>query len=463
MVEDRYLYDPATSKYTVARYLDDVEKRYGGIDSILLWPVYPNIGVDNRNQYDLARDMPGGVEGLKRMVADFHARGVKVFFPVMPWDQGTRDEGVPNWEATARLMAAIGADGVNGDTFNGIPRSFLTAADAANHPLLLEPENQLNNDELLAWNLQSWGYWKYPFVPSISRNKWLEPLHMVNVCRRWARDKTDDLQYAFFNGVGYESWENVWGIWNGLNPRDAEALRRIAAIERHYAEQVVSDQWEPHTPTLQYGVFASKFPANGKTLWTFVNRNEYPVSGPQIELPRKAGMHYCNVWGGEELPADSNVFSFAMEAHGFGALVEAGACGKLGLSTQPLAGFSHEATVLKQTLVPIEPTRPAASAPEGMIRIAGGSFDFEVSGIEIEGGNDEGVDVQYPWEQSPRRHHATQIQMKPFYMDKYPVTNGEYARFDPSFKSARPSAPVTGVSIEAAPRLCKMGRQAASA
>src|ERR1039457_7026331 len=33
MVEDRYLYDPVAGKYTVDRYVDDVEKRYGGIDS----------------------------------------------------------------------------------------------------------------------------------------------------------------------------------------------------------------------------------------------------------------------------------------------------------------------------------------------------------------------------------------------------------------------------------------------
>ena len=30
MVEDRYLYDPIAGKYTVGRYLDDLEKRYGG-------------------------------------------------------------------------------------------------------------------------------------------------------------------------------------------------------------------------------------------------------------------------------------------------------------------------------------------------------------------------------------------------------------------------------------------------
>ena len=32
MVEDRYFYDPVAGKYTVDRYLDDLDKRYGGID-----------------------------------------------------------------------------------------------------------------------------------------------------------------------------------------------------------------------------------------------------------------------------------------------------------------------------------------------------------------------------------------------------------------------------------------------
>jgi iron(II)-dependent oxidoreductase len=34
--------------------------------------------------------MPGGVAGVRQMVADFHRRGVRVLFPMMMWDQGTR-------------------------------------------------------------------------------------------------------------------------------------------------------------------------------------------------------------------------------------------------------------------------------------------------------------------------------------------------------------------------------------
>ena len=135
MVEDRYFYDPVAGKYTVDRYLDDLERRYGGIDSVLVWAVYCNIGIDWRNQHDLVRALPGGLPGVRQMVADFHRRGVKVLFPVMPWDVGTRDEGVPLWTAIARTLKEVGADGVNGDTICGMPKEYRTASDESGpHP-----------------------------------------------------------------------------------------------------------------------------------------------------------------------------------------------------------------------------------------------------------------------------------------------------------------------------------------
>src|SRR5258706_49434 len=60
MVHERYFFDPVTLQYTVERYLRDLEQRFGGIDSVLLWQSYPNLGIDDRNQYDLLRDLPGG-------------------------------------------------------------------------------------------------------------------------------------------------------------------------------------------------------------------------------------------------------------------------------------------------------------------------------------------------------------------------------------------------------------------
>ena len=119
--------------------------------------------------------------------------------------------------------------------------------------------------------------------------KWLEPRHMINIENRWGRDRNNDLQYMFFNGIGYIAWENVWGIWNQLTPRDAETLRRIATIQRQFAPLIVSLDWTPYEQTLQAGVFASRFPGEGRTLWTIVNRNEYDVDGEQLAVPHVAG------------------------------------------------------------------------------------------------------------------------------------------------------------------------------
>lgn len=51
----------------------------GGVDAILLWPTYENIGLDDRNQLAMFEAMPGGYPGLTQLHADFHARGVAVY------------------------------------------------------------------------------------------------------------------------------------------------------------------------------------------------------------------------------------------------------------------------------------------------------------------------------------------------------------------------------------------------
>ena len=442
MVHDRYFYDLVAGKYTVDRYLDDVEKRYGGIDAVLIWATYPNMGIDNRNQQDMVRSLPGGVEGVRQMVSDFHRRGVRVLFPIMMWDQGTRYPGT-NWpDATAQLMKEIGADGVNGDTQDGVPLAFSVAAEKAGHPLAFEPEMG-PSDEALAWNVLTWGQYKFQFAPTVDRYRWLETRHQVNIQGRWNRDKTDDLQYAFFNGEGWESWENVWGIWNGVTPRDGEATRRMATLERGVAPFLVSSGWEPFYPMHMYGIFASRWPLGDLTVWTIINRNEYNSDGHEMTVPYKPGMHYFDLYHGAELmperEGNNALLSFSVEAHGLGMVLATpdepdAAMRQLmsrmkSMTTKPLSRYSHEWKMLPQQQVEIASTEPVSSTPKGMVKIPGGSYVFRVQGIEVEGSDDIGVDVQYSWEDSPRRFHEHRIELKPYYIDKYPVTNAEFKEF----------------------------------
>ncbi len=480
MVHDRYFYDPVAGRYTVDRYLDDLNSRYGGIDAVLVWSTYPNMGIDDRNQLEMVESMPGGVEGVRQMVADFHRRGVRVLFPMMMWDEGTHQPSA-NWpDAIAALMKQIGADGVNGDTQDGVPLGFSLAADKIDHPLVFEPEGG-PSDEALTWNVMTWGQYSFPFAPMVDRYKWLETRHMVNISDRWNLDKTSDLQFAFFNGVGWESWENVWGIWNGINPRDAEATRRVAALERGVAPFLVSPEWEPHYPMHNYGVYSSRWPLQHETVWTVVNRNNYDVDGREMDIPLTPGMRYFDLYHGKELKPDlegqSAVLSFDLEANGYGAIlatpnepsdqIRALMQRMAAMTAKPIAAYSHQPQVLTQSIVEILPTQAAAEAPEGMVRIPGGAFVFKVQGTEIEGSANPGVDVQYPWEDSPRRFHEKEMLVAPYFIDKFPVTNAQFKQFldathyaptdrinflrdwkDGSFPKGWDNRPVTWVSLE---------------
>jgi len=449
LVWDRSLYDAEKRDYTVERFLAETENRIGPVDAVLIWHVYPNLGVDDRNQFDLLRDLPGGIAGLRCLVEQFHNHGVKVFFPFLIWDTGTRPEGSDLSILMSQLMKDIGADGINFDTLESVPFQFREASDKVGHPLALEPQFQ-PRDESIAWATLSWNDWvawegkQYPFVPMVSKSKWVEPRHMVNVTDRFTRDKTDSLQHAFFNGQGYATLENLWGFWYGDVPRDAEALLRCTRIERAMADYLRSADWEPYAPMIQSGVFAGRFPGKDGTLWTIVNRNEFDVHGPQLAIPAELDKHYYDLWHGVELqPLLSNgkaALSFDLESLGFGAIfatndgMEQARVRELmkfmsERSRRPLATYSREWKAVPQTIVEIAPTKPASSAPSGMVRIPEADFDFKVKGIEIEGGNDPGVDVQYPWENEPRRTHYHRLHLHGFYIDQTPVTNAEFEKF----------------------------------
>ncbi|HEX3659941.1 MAG TPA: SUMF1/EgtB/PvdO family nonheme iron enzyme [Acidobacteriaceae bacterium] len=442
MVQDRYFYDPATKQYTVDKYLNDVTQRYGGIDAVLIWATYPNMGIDARNQLQMVESMPGGYAGVRQVVEEFHRHGVRVLFPMMMWDQGTHEPEQPWPDAIAKEMKEIDADGVNGDTQQGVPLAFSLAAVQSGHPLAFEPEGG-PADEADRWDVLGWAYYKFDFVPTVDRYRWLEPEHEVNISDRWNRSKTDDLQYALFNGEGWESWENVWGIWNGITPRDGEATRRVASIEREAAPFFESPGWQPFYPMELYGVFASRWPMGDRTLWTIVNRNEYEVSGEEMITPAEDGVRYFDLYHGVELKPErrgnNDVLTFPMEAHGYGAVLalhgvpdarlEAFLSRMKAMTERPLSSYPDTWKVLPQHIEAIAKTAPADTMPAGMVKIPGGDYVFRVEGTEIEGSNDIGTDVQYPWENSPRRYHEHKMHIDTFYMDKYPVTNAEYRKF----------------------------------
>jgi len=128
-----------------------------------------------------------------------------------------------------------------------------------------------------------------------------------------------------------------------------------------------------------------------------------------------------------------------MEANGFGAILvthraltaeEAPLLARTAeWAKTPLGKLTNVWKPIRQEQVPIAKTPVRAAAPEGMVLIPEADYEFEVQGMPIEGGNDVGVDVQYPWEDEARRYHRHTLHISPFYIDRDLVTNAEFKRF----------------------------------
>jgi len=160
-------------------------------------------------------------------------------------------------------------------------------------------------------------------------------------------------------------------------------------------------------------------------------------------VPHHPGLRYLDLWRGAEISpdvrGDQAALSFAMDGLGFGAVLAIDGSPSpevadvlafmAARSAKPLRDYSREWKFIPQTMVEIPPTKPAAAAPSAMVRVPEADYDFVVRGIEIEGGNDPGVDVQYPWEDAPRRFHRKRVHIRSFYIDRAPVTNADFKKF----------------------------------
>jgi formylglycine-generating enzyme len=273
---DELLYDFDAGLFTPDRVLDEGEREFGGYDGVVLWHAYPVIGIDERNQFDFYRDVPG----IRELVGSFHRRGVRVFVDYNPWDVGTRREPVDDAAAVAELVRWLDADGVFLDTMKEAPVELRAALDAARPGVAFEGESTLPLARVADHHL-SWAQWFADSeVPGVIRTKWFEQRHMLHHTRRWNRDHSDELHSSWLNGTGMLVWENVFGAWVGWSGRDRSLLRTMLPVQRAHAELLARGEWTPLAARSDgLEVVGSQWRDGETELWTLVNRSEEPFSG----------------------------------------------------------------------------------------------------------------------------------------------------------------------------------------
>jgi formylglycine-generating enzyme required for sulfatase activity len=448
MMCDQTFYDPEQGRYTVESFLNEGVERFGGFDSVVLWHAYPRIGIDRRNQFDLYRDMPGGLEGLRDLTQLCHKRKVKVFIDYNPWDTGTRREAKSDIETLVSFVKSIDADGIFLDTMSEGAGEFRAKLDAARPGVVLEGEGALPLERVYDHHL-SWAQgFKDGRVPGILRNKWFERRHIQHQIDRWSRDHTAELHTAWMNGSGMMVWENVFGTWVGWNARDRSILRAMPPIQHRYNALFAGEDWTPLVVTQMPDVYASLWQNNGLRLWTLVNRSESKVEGTLLKVPHITGCRYFDLIRGSEMKdavvGDTATLVGLLQPRGTGAFVS-GTDTALGedfpefLASQKKlnkrAAFDTEFPALRANLKSLVPTKKYAKdeIPPGMVEIPPAAFNMKVVFRVRECGFYESQDDHFKGSGFHPLHQPKvferQVNLTPYAIDLMPVTNAQYAEF----------------------------------
>ncbi|HEX6357975.1 PfkB family carbohydrate kinase [Actinophytocola sp.] len=433
---DERLFDRAAGRFDVAGFLERTAD-HGGFDGVVLWHAYPVIGIDDRNQFDFYRDVPG----LRDVVADFQARGIRVFLDYNPWDTGTRR--APGDDATelARLATELGTDGMFLDTMKEGDSRLVSALLTNSPPQVLEGESRLPNARIEDHQL-SWAQWfADSTAPGVQRARWYERRHMTHATRRWNRDHSDELQSAFMNGTGMLVWDAVFGVWVGWNERDKATLRRMLRVQRTLTSLLVAGEWTPlvdaSAEAIAAGVYASRFTGPGLTLWTLVNRGHTDFTGHPLTAVT-GGRQWFDLAAGRRLGHDVNAPAITVPARGvaavlavegaepdwLGDLLDAAAADPGGDSTTFPARTARRVHVHPTTARPTVPT----------VRVEGGPRSLLMTYRRRETGGYQGAPYIEEWKPLPPRLHdprreLSTVTLTDVEVAAHEVTGREFAEF----------------------------------
>ena len=433
---DVNFYDPVSRRYRVEEFIEDGAREFGGYDLIVFWQPYPQIGIDNRNEFDCYRYLPGGLAGLRDVIERAHAKGVRVLLNYIPWDTGTRREDQSDAEAIADIVAETDADGVYLDTMGQVPDDFREALDRVRPGLVLETEAM---PKLAAATVLTgaWAQTYAPFKRQVWANRWVEPRFSVRGVARELTDRRSLIAMGFAFGMGHVAWENIFGFWNPLQPADRTMIRRVVALLRANKDAFLDPEWEPILPTLHPGIFTNRWHAGHKTVHTLINLTGEAFQGRLLRLPWREDARYYDVWNGRELEPfidrerGTVTLPVEMEPHDPGCIVELPSdapCPVFAPATESHnAPYRRRVTLAACEPKPVERTSPAPpdEMPSGMVLIPSGRFIMNTAhGSHVgQGGCYDHLDffgapheTQYHW-------------MAPLLMDRALVTNQEYREF----------------------------------
>lgn len=293
MAWDKFYYDYADQQFHLNDFLQRGKKIYGGDDFIGIWPTWPTLGLDQRNQFDLFNDLPGGKSKIRKIADQLRTNGTKFFICYNPWDGSTRSEN--HFEGISKLIAATSADGMVLDTKGRSNKELQDAADKIKPGVIMYSEGMAvpkDMSGIVSGRVHNALY--HP--PMLNLNKLIKPEFAIfRVAELYKEPIQREFAVAFFNGYGTEI-----NIMSPGQPDWVEEqykyLGRTTRILRENSFNFTANGFKPLIETAVDGIWVNEWALQGKTIYTIYSELPEGYNGYLFNVKPEQGSHFVDLW-----------------------------------------------------------------------------------------------------------------------------------------------------------------------
>lgn len=290
---DKFYYDIADGKYHLQDFLKRGKKLYGGDDIVSIWPTWPTLGLDQRNQFDLFNDLPGGTAAMKQQAVLSRAKGTKFFICYNPWDESTRTEN--HFEALSRLIKATTADGVVLDTKGESSYELQHAADIVRPGVVMYSEGMAVPKDMagiVSGRVHNALY--YP--PMLNLNKLIKPEFTIfRVAELYKEKIRREFATSFFNGYGTEINIMAPGQPDWVTDQ-YRYLGRTTRILRENTHNFIGRGYTPLISVSADSIWVNKWEADQKIIYTIYSIIPSGYKGRLFEVQPSPDRHFVDLW-----------------------------------------------------------------------------------------------------------------------------------------------------------------------
>ncbi len=298
MAWDKQYYDYMNEKYVWNEFLTHYDPLWGNIDVFILWPTWPRLGLDQRNQWDMYGDLPGGLEQLRQQVQYAHAHNTQYFISYNPWDTDTRDQD--HLKGMERLLRQTNADGVVLDTRGESSQALQSTADRVKPGIVMYSEGMpvpKHMPTIVTGRVHDAIY----LPPPINLNKYIFPENQIyRVLQLKEGELHREVNICLFNGYGMEL-----NIMRAGRPdwmqREFAYMGRILKVLRNNSTLFSMSHYQPLIPVEADSIWVNKWEHPQKSVYTVYSLVPGGFSAPLIRVDAKEKDHFVSLWHHEEL------------------------------------------------------------------------------------------------------------------------------------------------------------------